>query len=255
MDTALFEQARQRVIAGQKAAGGIGTLSEKSMHATLKHYMDPYEGSHEQKIGRYVADIVGEDGIVEIQTRGLYRLAPKLAAFLEVTPVTVVHPVIRSKWIIWLDADSGRPLSRRKSPLHESFYTAFHELYGIKQMLTHPGLRICLLQLDVEEYRVPTGKRRRGRGSSVKQDCIPIALVDRLDIRCAGDYAALLPEGLPDAFTSLDFAACAGVHISTAQAALNVLRHVGIVQTASRLGRHLLYERACMQPAGIGPGE
>lgn len=243
MDQLRFEQAKKAALAGRAAAGGIGTLGEKNIHAVLKHYMDPYAGSHEQKIGRYVADIVGEDGIIEIQTRGLYRLRDKLTAFLEVTPVTVVHPLVRTRWIIRTDAVSGRPLSRRKSPLHETFYSAFHELYGIRQLLTHPQLRLCLLLLDVEEYRTPDGGKRRGRPTFHKNS-IPATLAARLDIACPDDYHKLIPAHLPEAFTSLDFAACGDMHLQTAQVALNVLRHIGVLRQIGRLGRYLQYECA-----------
>lgn len=243
MDQQLFEQARQRVLSGKHAAGGIGTLGEKAIHAVLKHYFDPYAGSHEQKIGRYVADIVGENGIIEIQTRDLYRLRAKLECFLQVTTVTVVHPLVRSRWIIRTDPVSGRLLSRRKSPRRENFYTAFHELYGIKPLLRAPNLRLCLPLLDVEELRTESGRKRRGR-PVLQREPFPIALIDQLELNCPADYEKLLPSILPESFTSLDYAACAEVHLQTAQAALNVLSHVDAVRRVSKTGRYLLYEKS-----------
>ena len=64
------------------------------MHAALKSYYEPDFESREVKVGGFVADIVGENGIIEIQTRGFDRLGRKLDAFLEAVRVTVVYPVL-----------------------------------------------------------------------------------------------------------------------------------------------------------------
>ena len=60
----------------------IGTLGEKSLHAVLKRYYEPDRSCHEIPVGNYVADIVNQDGIFEIQTRGLSNLRPKLNELL-----------------------------------------------------------------------------------------------------------------------------------------------------------------------------
>lgn len=46
----------------------------KTLHAALKAYYEPDAESHEIKIGRYIADIVGENGIIEIQTQSFDKL-------------------------------------------------------------------------------------------------------------------------------------------------------------------------------------
>lgn len=43
-------------------------------------------------MGGYVADIVGENGVIEIQTRQFNKLLKKLEAFLDYCDVTVVYP-------------------------------------------------------------------------------------------------------------------------------------------------------------------
>ena len=75
-----------------------------------------------------MADIVGENGIIEIQTRGFDRLRKKLSAFLEVCDVTVVYPVAEIKWLCWIDPDTGAISSRRKSPRRGKPQDAFNEL-------------------------------------------------------------------------------------------------------------------------------
>ncbi len=81
---------------------GVGGLGEKSTHRVLKYYFLPDERCHEQKVGGFVADGLGEEGILEIQSRNLYTLLPKLEAFLEAYPVTVVYPVVVQAQILWL---------------------------------------------------------------------------------------------------------------------------------------------------------
>ena len=83
IDTKRFLQARKEALGRVGGAGGIGTLSEKALHAALKSYYEPDFESREVKVGSFVADIVGENGIIEIQTRGFDRLGRKLDAFLE----------------------------------------------------------------------------------------------------------------------------------------------------------------------------
>ena len=90
MNEETFKQACRRVRDGNQQALGIGTLGEKTLHAVLKYGYEPQEENHETKIGGYVADIVGENGIIEIQTQGFDRLRKKLSAFLEVCDVTAV---------------------------------------------------------------------------------------------------------------------------------------------------------------------
>lgn len=85
--------------AARLGQGGIGTLGEKSLHAALKYYFEPCPENHEQPLGGFVADAVGGHGVIEIQSRSLFKLIPKLDAFLEACPVTVVHPLIgKSGW-------------------------------------------------------------------------------------------------------------------------------------------------------------
>ena len=240
-----FSQALAAVLRGENARDkGIGTLREKTLHAVLKRYMEPYEGSHEVRIGSYVADIVGENGIVEIQTRGFNQLRKKLTAFLEVATVTIVYPIAYTKWLIWVDPETGEATGKRKSPKRGTVYDAFYELYKIKPLLTHPNLRVHLILLDMEEYRHLNGwSHDRKRGSS-RYERIPTALVDEMIVASPEEYRKLIPAGLPEQFTSEDYGKATGLAASYAQTALNVLRYVGAVTRVGRKGRLHLYQRS-----------
>lgn len=167
MDRALFRAACEKIASqaeapagGHGASGGIGTLGEKTLHAVLKHYYEPDISCHEIKVGSYVADIFRENAVTEIQTRQFNKLRDKLDFFLEQYTVTVVYPIPRTKWLIWMDETTGEVTKRRKSPKVGTAFDAFFELYKIKSRLCHPRLRICLVLLDMEEYRLLNGWSR-----------------------------------------------------------------------------------------------
>lgn len=111
-----FDAARALAAVHPRAESGIGSLSEGSLHHLLKFYFEPDADRHEVGVGRYFADILNEDGIIEIQTRALYRLSPKLDAFLPLYPVTVVYPVAAVKQVSWIDPKPGRKAGRAVRP-------------------------------------------------------------------------------------------------------------------------------------------
>ena len=55
-------------VAAAREREGIGMMGETGVHNALKYYFVPYTDSHEVRIGGYIADAVGEDGIFEIQS-------------------------------------------------------------------------------------------------------------------------------------------------------------------------------------------
>ena len=153
-DKRAFETAKRKIIGVDRQRFGIGTLSEKTVHAILKNYYEPDEDRHEIPIQNYVADIYAEGEIIEIQTRQFDKMRGKLGAFLPLYPVTIVYPIPHEKWIIWIDEESGTLSKRRKSPLKGNPYVIFPELYKIKMFLKDPNLRFRLVFLDMEEYKL-----------------------------------------------------------------------------------------------------
>ena len=100
IDERRFEAAREKVIGGGKVQQGIGTLSEKTVHAVLKNYYAPDTDMHEIPIENFVADIYTGSEIVEIQTRSFNAMRRKLDAFLPLYPVTIVYPIPHEKWLL-----------------------------------------------------------------------------------------------------------------------------------------------------------
>ncbi|NLT15021.1 MAG: hypothetical protein GXY05_11835 [Clostridiales bacterium] len=245
MDKSLFRQACDTVINKERlSSGGIGTLGEKTLHSVLKNYFEPDESCHEIKIGRYVADIVTENGIIEIQTRQFNALRQKLAFFLEQSIVTVVYPVAEIKWLLWIDESTGEVTKRRKSPKIGKPYEIFYELYKIRSLLSHPGLRLHIVLLELEEFRTLNGWSRDKKKGSTRYDRIPVDILGELNINNINDYAKLIPEELGSRFTVKDFKAASGLSLYTAGLALNVLNTVGAVVRTGKKGNAYVYERA-----------
>ncbi|MCK5246851.1 hypothetical protein KAR02_08120, partial [Candidatus Bipolaricaulota bacterium] len=76
----------------QSAAPHIGTLNEKPLHASLKAWVAESGDQFEVRIGRFVADIVRDSLIIEIQTGSTFPLKRKLHALLKHHAVHLVIP-------------------------------------------------------------------------------------------------------------------------------------------------------------------
>lgn len=243
-DKLRFDEACRRVNSGGRLIKGIGTKGERTVHAVLKNYFEPYQDSQEQKIGGYVADIVGEDGIIEIQTSQFSHLKEKLAAFLSVSRVTVVYPVYAKKKIVAIDGESGEIKSRRTSSLKETPYGIFRELFPIAQFLTHENLSFVIVVLECEEYRIPPesiGKKKNRRGRLSVYDRIPTALVDEIHISCPEDWEILVPCLFDEDYTTADLAERADIPRETAAMTLSALNRGGVVTRTGKKGNAFTY--------------
>ena len=236
-----FEAARERIIGKNRERSGIGTLSEKTVHAVLKNFYAPDEDMQEIPIGNYVADIYTGTEIMEIQTRNFNAMRQKLAYFLQEYPVTVIYPIPRRKWLSWIDEETGECSPKRKSPETGSAYMAFPELYKIKNLLKHDNLHFRLVLLDMEDYRLLNGWSQDKKKGSCRFDRIPTQLVEEIAIERTEDYMQFIPPQL-EQFTSADFAKAAHIRKELAQTVLNILLEVGVVKRIGRQGRSYLYE-------------
>lgn len=239
-----FEAAKNKIIGIDRQRLGIGTLSEKTVHAILKNYYEPDEDCQEIPIENYVADIYHNGEIMEIQTRQFDRMRDKLKAFLPLYPVTIVYPIPREKWLIWIDEESGELSNKRKSPLKGTPFMAFAELYKIKMFLKDPNLRLKLVLIDMEEYRLLNGWSRDRKKGSSRFDRIPTKLVEEVEINDVRDYMQFVPYQLPEPFTTRDFAKEAHIPLSRTQTVLNILYYMGTVERVGKKGNLYLYEVA-----------
>ena len=255
IDETLFEEAKNRMITRNQGEKGIGTLSEKTVHSVLKYYFAPDETFHEQKIGTFVADVCIDGEIYEIQTKQFYLMKRKLEFFLKEHEVTIVYPVSLENTLHWVECDdkamavaqsdeikNRKITTSRKTRKKGMPYLFYHELYGIKDFLHHPNLHFILAIMSTEEYRLLDGYGPQRKVRATKTDKVPVQLLDLITIRTPEDYKQLIPEGLPEEFTSEDFAKKAAIGRSLAGTALNILHEVKIVERTGKRGNAYLYQ-------------
>jgi hypothetical protein len=236
-----FEQAKLKVLLKQNEPHGFGTLQEKTVHAVMKLYYEPNEDYHEVPIEGYIADIYTGERIIEIQNGNFNRLRDKLNTFLALYPVTVVFPIPHNKWLIMIDEEKGEQISKRKSPVTGSVYSAFPELYKIKNFLTHPNLSFSFPLLDMDEYRLFTGKTRGRKKESRRYDRMPLSLYDEVCFERKEDFVQVIPYDLNESFTAKEFAHAAGIRRELAQVTLHILKYMQIIEQSGKRGREYLY--------------
>lgn len=242
-DPERFLETRDTVLCSAREQMGIGTLAEKSLHLILKNYYEPITAFHEQKIGRFVADILNEDGVIEIQTRSFSAMRKKLNAFLDVTDVTVVHPVVHNKWMCWVDPETGETTKKRKSPKTGTVYDAFWELGAIPELLSHPRLTLCLVLLDMDETKLLNGYGKSRKYRATRADRIPRALLSETFLHTKEDYASLLPDTLPERFSRKELALSVGQPPEHGYTLMRVFSAVGVITEDGKRGNEYLYRR------------
>ncbi len=255
-DQRRFAAACAAIVGSERKAEGIGTRQEKTVHAVVKHYMEPNPALQEQKVGAFVADIRNEQGIIEVQTANFSVMRKKLAAFLRHDPVTIVYPVASCKWVLWIDPGTGQISRKRKSPKRGTPQTIFRELYALRPFLSDPGLRFSILMIDMEEYRLLDGWNEDKKRGSSRYDRIPLFLREQIDLAGAQSFAKLLPEGLPDRYTTADFSKLARISPADARKALLILTELGITQRVGKQKNAYVYRtRTEENPETDGSGK
>ena len=244
IDQALFEHACDYVKNPEKGAMGIGTLSEKTIHAILKYYYAPNPAYHEIKVGSFVADIMVDGEIMEIQTRGFHNLRRKLDAFLPEHEVTIIHPIPHTKWLSWIDPETGEASKPHKSPKTGTIFHIIPELYKLKMYLHNEHLHFTVPLIDVQETRLLNGWSHDRKRGSTRNDGMPVGIYDEIRINSREDFRILLPDGLPAQFTTKDYKKAAHISDSLASTGLNILFSLGLVRRVGKDGNAYVYESA-----------
>lgn len=226
----------------------IGTLGEKSLHAALKAHYARAGDLLECALDGYVIDILrphaeGEafpGECIEIQSRQLGKMKPKLLALLDRHPIRVVYPVAQERYVMRIDAD-GVIVSRRKSPKKGTVYHLFPELVSIPALIAHPNLSLEVVLIREEELWVDDGQGswRRKHWSIHDRRLLDVLGTVRLSQR--EDYAALLPPELPQSFDSGDLAMAIRQPRMIAQKMAYCLREMKILEVVGKRANALLY--------------
>ncbi|RUL86323.1 hypothetical protein [Tautonia sociabilis] len=177
-----------------------------SLHRAVKGRSAGREGGGvEVRIGPDRVDAIADDGrLVEVQCGPTSALRPKLGRLLPDHRMRVVLPVIVSRRIVRRSPEGAG--SARLSPKKGSAFDAFEHLVGLAGMLAHPNLELRVLEVEVDEHRAPA----RGRRGFVVVDRALRAVGSERVVDAPAGLWALLPEGLPEPFTTRDLAVRSG---------------------------------------------
>jgi hypothetical protein len=222
---------------------GIGTLQETSLHASLKRWYSQPGDSLEVVVDGFVIDIVRGNLLIEIQTRNFSAIKRKLKKLVEKYPLRLVYPISLEKWIVNIAEDKVSVVRRRKSPRHAHLEDLFTELVRLPELAAHNNFSLEALLIREEELR-----RKDGRGSWRRKgwsiyDRRLLDVVDRRVFLSPTDFSALLPLGLPAAFTSSDLARGLGKPLYLAQKMAYCLRKMDVIQITGKVGNSLVYSR------------
>ncbi len=221
----------------------IGTLNEHTLHLALKNYCEPDPAYHEISCNGFVADILRDGAIVEIETRSFSNVKRKLSSFLSDHTVTVVYPIAVRKWVTWIDPKTGALSEKHKSPKKGRLLDVMYELYKLIPYLNDPNFRLKLILCEIDEYKRLDGWSRDGKRGATREERIPTAFLGEVDLVCPSDYEKLA-DVIPDGeFTASEFAKANKLKGRYPWYALKVLMAVSVLECCGQRGRAFLYRR------------
>lgn len=216
----------------------IGVLSEKTLHKTIKNLYEDNQAYQEIKIDGYYVDILKDNNIIEVQTKQFDKFRNKLIYLLDNYDysINVIYPVFNHKVIYYIDEHNNVSLPKN-SPKKLKYPEVFYELYKIKSLLTNDKLKITLLVLDINEYRMKSNNRKK----YVLLDRIPIKLVEEVKLFNKEDYLNLLPNNLKEIFTVKDICELTKCDNKYVSKMVNVLKYIGVIEMIGKEGKRYLY--------------
>lgn len=219
----------------------IGSLNEKPLHASLKEWYYRDGDLVEAPLEGFVIDLVRDELLIEIQTRGFSALHRKFDRLLDAHAIRLVHPVPAEKWIVKLDSH-GDQVSRRRSPRRGIVADVCQELTAFPSLLDHPNFTLEVVLTVEEEVRRPDKRGWRHGGFAIEERRL-MGVVEQVELGSVADLLQLLPQDLPDPFTTSDLAGSLQRSKHQAREVAYCLRESGAVATAGRDKRGILYRR------------
>ncbi len=218
----------------------IGTLNEGSLHAQLKEWYAVDGDIFEQPVDGYVIDVVRGDLLIEVQTGGFAPLRTKLSNLLESHPVRLVAPIATDRRIVKLGT-GGEILSARQSPKHGRLEDIFGRLVSIPTLIQEERFELEVVLTVEDEYRSHQSGKARRRGGWVIVGRALERVEQSMLFTSAPELAALLPDGLPDPFSTADLTTSAGISRRLAQQMVYCLRRLEVLAIAGKSGNALQY--------------
>ncbi len=220
----------------------IGTRNESSLHNSLKKYFSEPEDTNEERIEKFIIDIVKPTGLVEIQTGSFSSLKKKLKALLPFYKVTVLYPIPVIKWIIMADKN-GEIIRKRKSPKRGVVLDSFDELIRIHEFIAHENFQFKIVKVVINEIRCDDGKgswRKKGIRTIDKEliDC-----VETISYHFPKEYLNLIPITLPEKFNTKKLAKLLSVRDNKARKIVYFYKKINLIKKIGRDKDGIIYQR------------
>jgi hypothetical protein len=140
-----------------------------------------------------------------------------------------------------LDQD-GSEISRRRSPKRGIAADVCEELVSFPSLLSHPNFTLEIALIEEEEIRRPDAEKGWRRGGFVIEERRLVDVLETVELDSPEELLRLLPEGLPDPFTTADLADGLGRSRHLAREVAYCIRVSGAVETVGRDKRGILYQ-------------
>ncbi len=224
---------------------GINLYSERSLHDQVKRLLAGPGDRIEAAVGGRVVDLLRSDGsVVEVQTRHLYALLPKVRTLTSAgIRVRVVHPIAETLVIRRRDPETGRIVSTRRSPRRGDLWSLFDELVKAPDLIALPGVSVEALLIRASEVRVRDGTGSWRRRGDRTEDRFLEEVVGTASCETREDWLGLIPPDLPQPWNSETLGRALGIAPTRARKVLYALARAGLLREEGREGRRKLYVR------------
>ena len=231
---------------GSGGKRGIGELGEKIFHRAVKYYIEPDEGRHEITVGSYVADIMRDGEVTEIQTgsfRSMYEKNKFYIAKPDIKSVTVVYPVRSVRHLCWVDKETGELSKSTRSPKFNDIYVIYPEIYYLKDFLASDKFTLKIILTEVTEMKYLDGWSKNKKAGATKIDAIPISVIKVLTLSGLSGCKRLFPPAVTEMpmFTAKDLAQFSQVSGRPLYSFLRSMRELGVIRKEGKKGNSDIY--------------
>ena len=240
IDGARFKELCFRYAEHSEQKKGIGTYSEKRLHRILKD-LTADESFQEISVGDYVADVLRDGVITEVQTGGFQKYLPKLRYYLEKTDfqLRLIIPIIAEKTIIRVDGDTGEVIRKKRSPLKGTYFDGLAALYPIREILSSDRVETVFLLISAEEYRYSEKIRYRKAGAYISE-LFPLEIIEQKSLSDLEDFLDFLPEQTD--FTAKNYSVFSRKKGRELYSCLNTLCEMGLL-TKRKEGKAYVFSK------------
>jgi hypothetical protein len=237
----VLKQRTKSLKARQARGGLIGTLGERGLHSALKDWYAGPGDRLEAEVDGFHIDILRHKLLIEIQTSNFSSQRKKVKTLTEKHHVRLVFPIAKEKWIVRLSGDGVKRLGRRKSPKKGHLFHLFEELVSIPGLIRNENFSLEVLFIQEEEVRCDDSQGSwRRKGWSVADHRL-LGVLSRHIFGNPSDFLDLIPQDLPDPFSTHELAKCIEQPRWLAQKMAYCLRHMGIIEVVGKKGNSLHY--------------